>query len=163
MGNYYWSPGLTIKSMQESFVADAIKFYNGSKQSAANSLGITLAELEAIVKRSQLDKEAQDKVDATRKKEAQNFLDRSRGIIGVDKDGHDTLSPYVPADGLDQQAAVQVLEVTALNQVAVTPESAIPSVAVLPNAGDAVSAAQKTKILMQQSNLQAEQTFPEEG
>ena len=154
-GQFYWSPGMTIAHMEEAYVFDAIKFYDGSQQSAANSLGITLARLQEILKRSQLAKDEQDKVDVERKRREKEFLDRSRGIIGVDKDGHQTLSPYVPAEGIDQTDAVQILEATAANLNAVTPESAIPTTAVLPTAGDAVSAAQKTKKLMQQN-------FPQE-
>ena len=165
MGNYYWSPGFTIKNMQESFVADAIKFYNGSKQSAANSLGITLQQLEDIERLMRLDAEAQDKVDIKRKHDADEFLARSRGIIGVDLQGHETLSPYVPAEGVD--SSVAVLQLAQGNTGLVTPENAIPAAAVLRTAGeqsgDPLAAAKKTALLMKELLPQAEQTFPEEA
>lgn len=161
MGAYYWSPGMTVKSMEEVFVAEAIHFYNKDEQSAANSLGITLMQLQDIVRRSQASVTAQAKADVERKKKADEFLARSRGVIGVDKQGHDTLSPYVPAEGVDASVAVLTLAQTAVPSL-MTPENAIPTAAVLPTTpvvNDPVAAAKRTQVLIQE-NLPTEHVTP---
>ena len=169
MSNFFWSPGMTISGMAENFVADAIHFYQGSRQSAANALGITLTELDAITKRTQLNAEQQAKSDAEHKAKSAEFLARSRGIIGVDKDGYDTLSPYTSADGLDATAAAKALAATAPVPGRVTPANAIPTVSVLAEAGDPVAAARVTKLKMEEALLKKDEPvlssaekFPEE-
>lgn len=149
MGAYYWSPGMTIKGVEEQFAADAMHFYQNNRQSAANSLGLTLAQLDAIIKRSQLGAEEQARQDKIHKDKAADFLARSRGIIGVDaKTGHETLSPYVKAEGFEAPEAAAAL---ANSTGMVTPENVIPAAAVLANAGDPVAAAKRTKALMDEA------------
>lgn len=162
MSNFAWTPGVQLKNMEDIFVADALKFYQGNKQSAANALGIELAKLEEILKRTTLNAEAQAKADAERAKKSADFLARSRGIATFDqKTGADTISPYVQAEGFDSLDAASLLAQTSPAAGQVTPESAVPAVSMLPNAGDPVAAALKTKELIEQAAL-AEPNFPKD-
>ena len=157
MSAYYWSPGMTIKGMEEQFAVDAMHFYQNNKQSAANSLGLAIEQLEVIIKRSQLNAEEQAKQDAEHKRKQADFLARSRGVIGVDANsGHETLSPYVSTEGVDSLDAAAILASTSPAPNSVTPENAIPAAAVLPTAGDPVAAAKKTKQAIQAANFPKE-------
>jgi hypothetical protein len=157
-GQLMWSPGMTIDSMKKEFVANALRFYNGNDASAANSLGITVVELKGILAASQFDAEAQAAADKKHTEERLTFLARSRGLVYRDPETQmDTVMPFPagqapaqPAEGLDGTSAAEILAGRS-----VTPENAIPLVAVLPNAGDPVSAAAKTATMMKE-------TFPQD-
>ena len=153
MGQYYWSPGLNIKNMEESFVADALHFYNNSEQSAANALGISVTELQGIVARSQFNAEQQKKADTEHAKKSAEFLARSRGLVYRDPETLiETVMPFPagqaptqPAEGLDPNSAAAILAGRP-----VTPENALPVGPVLANVGDPVSAAKKTAEAMKE-------------
>jgi len=161
-GQFVWSPGQTIEMMKREFVANALKFYGGNEQSAANSLGIPIPELKEILVRSHNAAGEQDKVDAQRKKDREVFLARSRGLVHRDPETQmDMVLPFPagqvpsqPSEGLDPSSAAAILAGRPT-----TPETALPVGPVLGNVGDppvtgsAAEAAARTKMLLEESGL----------
>ena len=72
----YWSPGMTLKMIRREFVAEALKFYNGREDSAAQALEISIPELKGIVAEIQFDKETQAKFEIERKQKSAEFLEK---------------------------------------------------------------------------------------
>lgn len=165
MGNLYWSPGLTLKAVEGIFAEEALKFYEGNEKSAASALGITLEKFHEIIGRNKLEAEAQKKRDEEITKNKEEFLRRSRGVVEPDPNtGFDTMRAYTPADGIAQDQAAATLAATAPVPGRVTPENALPTAAVVPNAGDPVAAAKRTQMLVQEHLPEGGEapTFPPE-
>ena len=163
----YWAPGMTIRSIEETFVVEALKFYAGNEQSAANSLGITVVQLQDITKRTELNAKEQAERDAERQRKGADFLARSRGLVYRDPETlMDTVMPFPagqtpgnPVGGLGGNEAAVVLGAPK------TIAPPVPAVAVLPTvgtapAGDPVAAAEATKRAMASLETPVE-VFPE--
>ncbi len=50
-GHIFWSPGMTLESMEERCILAAYSFYRGVKTTTANSLGISVRTLDAKLER----------------------------------------------------------------------------------------------------------------
>lgn len=93
----FWSPGVTLASIEKQVILKAIEHYRGNKTLTANALGISIRtlydKLDQFAKEEKDEKEKQD--DARRQRE--EWLQRSRGNIPNNLAGDKSTAPTTRA------------------------------------------------------------------
>lgn len=76
----YWSPGMTLDSLEQLVIAKAFKHYHGNKTATANSLGIAIRTLENKLEKYEMEEIEKEEQNAARRTEREFQLARARGI-----------------------------------------------------------------------------------
>lgn len=74
-----WNPGMKLRDIEKLIIEKAVSFF-GSEDKAAQSLGITLKEIEKKIKRYTEEKEELKRKQEVIKEREEDFLIKSRGI-----------------------------------------------------------------------------------
>lgn len=80
MINLNWQPGMSLEVVEKHVILQAFRFYRGNKTMTSNALGIAIRTLDSKLEKYAADDVVIRKADDERRKDAEAFGLRQRGI-----------------------------------------------------------------------------------
>jgi hypothetical protein len=74
-----WSPGITLEEIEKQVIQRAYKHYRENKTVTSNSLGVDVKTLYNKLEKYELDRLEQEKKNAIRQSQREEFLNKARG------------------------------------------------------------------------------------
>lgn len=79
MMNIHWVPGLSLEAVEKECILQAIRYFRGNKTAAANSLGISVRNVDQKLAKYQQDDASLKRKEDEREQKHRDYLDRARG------------------------------------------------------------------------------------